>query len=153
MHQSLDPCRQLFKLKCSHNNDPSITLNMTFTTQTTSSISAVSIKDGILEVKATASDTHLGGEDFNNCLINHFIQEFKCKNRKDLSLNPNALHHLHIACERAKRTLSTTQTSIESTRSSRVLTSTLPLLMHVSKSFAKISSVVPLSLLRRFSMT
>src|SRR5882762_3767221 len=114
MHQSLDPCRQLFKLKCSHNNDPSITLNMTFTTQTTS-ISAVSIEDSILEVKATASDNHLGGEDFNNHLINHFVQEFKCKNKnkEDLALNPRALHRLCTACEHAKHTLSTAQTSIE----------------------------------------
>jgi L1 cell adhesion molecule like protein len=45
---------------------------------------SLTIEDGILEIKATASDTHLGGEDFNNHLVNHFIQEFKCKNKKDL---------------------------------------------------------------------
>ena len=53
-------------------------------------------------------------EDFINSLINHFIQEFKCKNKKDLSSKPHALYCLHTACKRAKHTLSsTTQTSIE----------------------------------------
>ncbi len=77
-------------------------------------VSLLSIDDGIFEVKATAGDTHLGGEDFDNRLVNHFIQEFKRKNKKDLSGNQRALRRLRTSCERAKRTLSSsTQTSIE----------------------------------------
>ncbi|KAJ8533807.1 hypothetical protein K7X08_007131 [Anisodus acutangulus] len=69
---------------------------------------------GIFEVKATAGDTHLGGEDFDNRMVNHFVQEFKRKNKKDISGNPRALRRLRTACERAKRTLSSTaQTTIE----------------------------------------
>ncbi|KAK6198884.1 70 kDa heat shock protein, partial [Scheffersomyces amazonensis] len=77
-------------------------------------VSLLSIEDGIFEVKATAGDTHLGGEDFDNRLVNHFIAEFKRKNKKDLSSNQRALRRLRTACERAKRTLSSSaQTSIE----------------------------------------
>ncbi|MBA0754104.1 hypothetical protein Gogos_021863, partial [Gossypium gossypioides] len=64
--------------------------------------------------KATAGDTHLGGEDFDNRLVNHFVQEFKRKQKKDISSNARALRRLRTACERAKRTLSSTaQTTIE----------------------------------------
>jgi len=77
-------------------------------------VSLLTIEEGIFEVKATAGDTHLGGEDFDNRLVNHFIQEFKRKNKKDISGNPRAVRRLRTACERAKRTLSSaTQTSIE----------------------------------------
>ncbi|KAJ3902191.1 heat shock cognate 70 [Lentinula edodes] len=77
-------------------------------------VSLLTIEEGIFEVKATAGDTHLGGEDFDNRLVNHFIQEFKRKNKKDLSSNPRAVRRLRTACERAKRTLSSAaQTSIE----------------------------------------
>ena len=77
-------------------------------------ISVLSIEDGIFEVKATAGDTHLGGEDFDNRLVSHFAQEFKRKHKKDLTGNPRAMRRLRTACERAKRTLSTaTQSSIE----------------------------------------
>ncbi|EDK43491.1 Hsp70 chaperone [Lodderomyces elongisporus] len=77
-------------------------------------VSLLSIEDGIFEVKATAGDTHLGGEDFDNRLVNFFIQEFKRKNKKDISGNQRALRRLRTACERAKRTLSSSaQTSIE----------------------------------------
>ncbi|CAN3366796.1 heat shock protein Ssa2p [Diutina catenulata] len=77
-------------------------------------VSLLSIEDGIFEVKATAGDTHLGGEDFDNRLVNHFIQEFKRKNKKDITGNQRALRRLRTACERAKRTLSSSaQTSIE----------------------------------------
>ncbi|AAS53485.1 AFR114Wp [Eremothecium gossypii ATCC 10895] len=77
-------------------------------------VSLLSIEDGIFEVKATAGDTHLGGEDFDNRLVNHFVQEFKRKNKKDLTTNQRALRRLRTACERAKRTLSSSaQTSIE----------------------------------------
>jgi heat shock protein 1/8 len=51
-----------------------------------SNVSLLTIEEGIFEVKATAGDTHLGGEDFDNCLVNHFIREFKWKNKKDLIL-------------------------------------------------------------------
>jgi L1 cell adhesion molecule like protein len=77
-------------------------------------VSILSIDDGIFEVKSTAGDTHLGGEDFDNRLVNHFVQEFKRKHKKDLTTNKRALRRLRTACERAKRTLSSsTQASIE----------------------------------------
>jgi len=69
-------------------------------------VSILSIDEGIFEVKATAGDTHLGGEDFDNRMVDHFIQEFKRKQKKDLSGNKRALRRLRTACERAKRTLS-----------------------------------------------
>merc|ERR1712159_666678 len=77
-------------------------------------VSLLTIEEGIFEVKATAGDTHLGGEDFDNRTVNHFVQEFKRKHKKDMSTNPRAMRRLRTACERAKRTLSSsTQTSIE----------------------------------------
>lgn len=77
-------------------------------------VSLLSIDDGIFEVKATAGDTHLGGEDFDNRLVNHFAQEFKRKYKKDITGNQRALRRLRTACERAKRALSSsTQTPIE----------------------------------------
>jgi len=77
-------------------------------------VSLLTIEEGIFEVKSTAGDTHLGGEDFDNRLVNHFVNEFKRKNKKDLSTNARALRRLRTACERAKRTLSSSaQTSIE----------------------------------------
>lgn len=77
-------------------------------------VSILSIDDGIFEVKSTAGDTHLGGEDFDNRLVNHFATEFKRKHKKDLTTNKRALRRLRTACERAKRTLSSsTQASIE----------------------------------------
>ncbi len=77
-------------------------------------VSLLSIEEGIFEVKSTAGDTHLGGEDFDNRMVNHFVQEFKRKYKKDISGNARALRRLRTACERAKRTLSSTaQTTIE----------------------------------------
>eukprot|EP00884_Botryococcus_braunii_P012836 jgi/Botrbrau1/21553/Bobra.174_2s0054.1 len=77
-------------------------------------VSLLTIDEGIFEVKATAGDTHLGGEDFDNRLVAFFIQEFKRKNKKDMSANPRAVRRLRTACERAKRTLSSSaQTTIE----------------------------------------
>ncbi|KAM7187222.1 heat shock 70 kDa protein [Naviculisporaceae sp. PSN 640] len=77
-------------------------------------VSLLTIEEGIFEVKSTAGDTHLGGEDFDNRLVNHFVNEFKRKFKKDLSTNARALRRLRTACERAKRTLSSSaQTSIE----------------------------------------
>merc|ERR1712156_860422 len=69
-------------------------------------VSILTIEDGIFEVKSTAGDTHLGGEDFDNRMVNHFVQEFKRKHKKDLTGNKRALRRLRTACERAKRTLS-----------------------------------------------
>jgi heat shock protein 1/8 len=97
-------------------------------------VSLLTIEEGIFEVKSTAGDTHLGGEDFDNRLVNHFVNEFKRKHKKvrdiqethhqnptrtnihsqDLTSNARALRRLRTACERAKRTLSSSaQTSIE----------------------------------------
>jgi len=77
-------------------------------------VSILALDDGIFEVKATAGDTHLGGEDFDNRLVNHFITEFKRKNKKDITGNKRSLRRLRTACEKAKRTLSSaTQASIE----------------------------------------
>ncbi|WBW75505.1 Hsp70 family heat shock protein Ssa2 [Schizosaccharomyces osmophilus] len=77
-------------------------------------VSLLTIEEGIFEVKSTAGDTHLGGEDFDSRLVNHFIQEFKRKNKKDITGNARAVRRLRTACERAKRTLSSSaQASIE----------------------------------------
>ncbi|RHZ22111.1 hypothetical protein DYB26_005473 [Aphanomyces astaci] len=69
-------------------------------------VSLLTIEEGIFEVKATAGDTHLGGEDFDNRLVDHFTAEFKRKHRKDMTANQRSLRRLRTACERAKRTLS-----------------------------------------------
>ncbi|KAI8564639.1 hypothetical protein RHMOL_Rhmol03G0196500 [Rhododendron molle] len=77
-------------------------------------VSVLTMEEGKFEVKATGGDTHLGGEDFDNRMVNHFVREFKRKHKKDISGNPRALRRLRTSCERAKRTLSsTTQTTIE----------------------------------------
>jgi len=78
-------------------------------------VSLLTIEDGIFEVKATAGDTHLGGEDFDNRLVDFCLQDFKRKNRgKDLATNSRALRRLRTQCERAKRSLSSsTQATIE----------------------------------------
>jgi heat shock 70kDa protein 1/2/6/8 len=77
-------------------------------------VSLLTIEEGIFEVKATAGDTHLGGEDFDNRLVDYFCQEFKKKCHKDVSGNQRALRRLRTACERAKRTLSSsTQAHLE----------------------------------------
>merc|ERR1712096_585688 len=77
-------------------------------------VSILSIDDGVFEVKATAGDTHLGGEDFDNRMVEHFVKEFQRKHKKDISKNKRALRRLRTACERAKRTLSASaQANIE----------------------------------------
>ena len=77
-------------------------------------VSILSIEEGVFEVKATGGDTHLGGEDFDNRMVDYFVKEFKLKYKKDLTQFPRALRRLRSACERAKRTLSSaTQASIE----------------------------------------
>jgi len=77
-------------------------------------VSILTIKDKVFQVKATGGNTHLGGEDFDNRMVNYFVQEFKRKNKVDITGNPRALRRLRTACERAKRVLSfTTVTTIE----------------------------------------
>ncbi|XP_072401458.1 heat shock 70 kDa protein-like [Diabrotica undecimpunctata] len=77
-------------------------------------VSILLISGGIFEVKSTAGDTHLGGEDIDNRMVQYFSEEFKRKNKVDLLKNKRAIRRLKSACERAKRTLSSaTQTSIE----------------------------------------
>jgi len=77
-------------------------------------VSVLAIEDGIFEVKATNGDTHLGGEDFDNRLVDHFKSEFRKKHKKDLSNNKRSVRRLRTACERAKRTLSSqTNASLE----------------------------------------
>ncbi|CAG9841197.1 unnamed protein product [Diabrotica balteata] len=78
-------------------------------------VSILTIDEGSLfEVKSTAGDTHLGGEDFDNRLVNHFADEFKRKYKKDLKSNPRAIRRLRTAAERAKRTLSSsTEATLE----------------------------------------
>jgi L1 cell adhesion molecule like protein len=77
-------------------------------------VSLLCIDDGVFEVKATAGDTHLGGEDFDTRMLQHFMTEFKRKHKKDLSTSARSLNRLRSACEKAKRTLSSSsQASIE----------------------------------------
>ncbi|TKY88751.1 hypothetical protein EX895_002382 [Sporisorium graminicola] len=77
-------------------------------------VSLLNITGGVFAVKATAGDTHLGGEDFDNALLDHFKKEFERKNKLDISGDPRAVRRLRSACERAKRTLSSvTQTTVE----------------------------------------
>eukprot|EP00033_Pygsuia_biforma_P000176 GCRY01000224.1.p1 GENE.GCRY01000224.1~~GCRY01000224.1.p1 ORF type:complete len:639 (+),score=235.07 GCRY01000224.1:166-2082(+) len=74
-------------------------------------VSLLTLQRGVFEVIATAGDTHLGGEDFDSKLVEHFTQEFKRKHKKDLSDSPRALRRLRAACERAKRILSSATTA------------------------------------------
>merc|ERR1712012_1486001 len=77
-------------------------------------VSFLTIEDGIFEVKSTAGDTHLGGEDFDNRMVDHFMKEFQRKHKKDMTSNKRAVRRLRTACERAKRTLSASaQANIE----------------------------------------
>jgi L1 cell adhesion molecule like protein len=77
-------------------------------------VSLLTIDDGIFEVKATAGNTHLGGEDFDNRLVEYCAGEFRRKNNIDLKENPKALRRVRAACEKAKRVLSSaTQATVE----------------------------------------
>ncbi|KEH37136.1 heat shock cognate 70 kDa protein [Medicago truncatula] len=69
-------------------------------------VSLLTIKGNVFQVKATAGNTHLGGEDFDNRMVNYLAQEFNRKKKVDMSGNPKALRRLRTACERAKRSLS-----------------------------------------------
>ena len=80
----------------------------------THDLSVLTLDDGVFEVKATAGDTHLGGEDFDNALVSYCVEEFKKKNKVDISNSAKALRRLRTSCEKAKRTLSSaTQASVE----------------------------------------
>ena len=74
-------------------------------------LSILNIDDGMFEVLATAGNTHLGGEDFDNLLVKHFVKEFKRKNKVDVSSNPKSMRRLRTVSERAKRTLSSSTTA------------------------------------------
>ncbi|CAN3374928.1 hypothetical protein DIURU_003689 [Diutina rugosa] len=77
-------------------------------------VSLLNITGGVFTVKATAGDTHLGGQDFDTNLLEHFKKEFEKKTGKDISGDARALRRLRTACERAKRSLSSgTQTTVE----------------------------------------
>ena len=77
-------------------------------------MSVLTLDDGVFEVKATAGDTHLGGEDFDNALVTYCSEEFKKKSKIDVTGNARALRRLRTSCEKAKRTLSSsTQASVE----------------------------------------
>lgn len=80
----------------------------------THDVSLLSIDDGVFEVRATAGDGHLGGEDFDNLVVDWAAEEFRKKTRVDIKDNARALRRLRTACERAKRVLSSsTQATIE----------------------------------------
>lgn len=77
-------------------------------------VSLISIDDGVFKVIGTGGDSHLGGEDFDNRLVEHFLEEIKEKHEVDLTNNQRALRRLRMSCERAKRSLSdTTKAFIE----------------------------------------
>ena len=80
----------------------------------THDVSLLSLEDGVFEVKATSGDTHLGGEDIDNRIVNYVVEEFKRKHRVNLSDNKKAVRRIRTAAERAKRSLSgQTQATIE----------------------------------------
>ena len=74
-------------------------------------VSILTIEDGVFEVKATAGDTFLGGEDFDSIMVEYFVEEFKKKYKKDITTNKKSMRRLRTACERAKRTLSSSTTA------------------------------------------
>ena len=77
----------------------------------THDVSVLEIGDGVFEVKSTDGDTHLGGDDFDNAIINWMVEEFKSENNMDLSKDPMALQRLKEAAEKAKIELSSTSQS------------------------------------------
>lgn len=77
-------------------------------------VSLLTIDEGVFEVKATAGDTHLGGEDFDSRMVSYFVEDFKRKHKHDITSNKKAMRRLRTSCERAKRTLSSsTNATIE----------------------------------------
>jgi len=77
----------------------------------THDVSLLNLSEGIFEVNATAGDTHLGGEDMDMALVEYCLQDFKKKHRVDASKDQRVRRRLHTACERAKRTLSSSTTA------------------------------------------
>lgn len=77
----------------------------------THDVSILSIDDGVFEVLSTAGDSHLGGEDFDNVMVQYFAKEFKRKYKHDITSNMRSMRRLKTACERAKRTLSASTTA------------------------------------------
>lgn len=75
-------------------------------------VTVLSIDDGIYEIKAIASDLNLGGEDFDNMLLEYFAKEFKKKHKLDLHTSPKAMRRLKTQCERAKKTLSSSKKAL-----------------------------------------
>lgn len=71
-------------------------------------VSILELGDGVFEVKSTNGDTHLGGEDFDNRIVSHFIDEFKNETGIDLSSDKAAMQRLKDEAEKAKKELSTT---------------------------------------------
>ena len=72
-------------------------------------VSVLTTENDLFKVKVTAGNTYLGGEDFDNRMVDWFVKEFKIKHGKDLTTNKRSLMRLRIACESAKRTLSSNQ--------------------------------------------
>uniref|UniRef100_A0A7N2MFR2 Heat shock cognate 70 kDa protein n=1 Tax=Quercus lobata TaxID=97700 RepID=A0A7N2MFR2_QUELO len=80
----------------------------------TADVSLLTIEKSVFQVKAVAGDTHIGGEDFDNRVVKHFVEIFKRQHKVDISGNSRALRRLRTACEKAKRILSSAiETSIE----------------------------------------
>ncbi len=77
----------------------------------THDVSLIHVEDGVFEVKSTAGIAHLGGQDYDNLMVEHCVQEIKTKHKRDISTNDRARRRLKTACERAKRALSTSTTS------------------------------------------
>lgn len=74
-------------------------------------VSVLELGDGVFEVKSTNGDTHLGGEDFDNVIVNHFLDEIKKEHSKDLRQNAMAMQRLKEEAEKAKKELSSAQTA------------------------------------------
>lgn len=74
-------------------------------------VSLLNLSDGCFEVKATAGDVHLGGEDLDILMVDYCLQEYKKKYKEDISNEKKVRRRLHAACERAKRTLSSSSTA------------------------------------------
>lgn len=77
----------------------------------THDVSLLNLDNEVFEVRATAGNSHLGGEDIDNRMVNYLINEFKQKHGKDISGNNRAVRRLQTTCERAKRTLSASNTA------------------------------------------
>jgi len=77
----------------------------------THDVTLVGIESGLFEVKATCGDSHLGGQDIDNRLVDFFVKDFQRKHKHDVSTNPRALRRLATQCEKAKKTLSTSSTA------------------------------------------